>query len=93
MAKVTCDADGETARVRRGGTGGEAKAAQLSLPHTVSIGSIHVPSFRHCFLGTELMRREKPGGHLQALGRGGHHFCREEFLKPRVTAHRILEGP
>ena len=65
MARVTCDADGETAQDEAGwDRRREAKAAS-SPPHTVSMGSIHVPRFRHCFLGTpRLMRREKPGGHL-----------------------------
>ena len=65
MARVTCDADGETAQDEAGWyRRREAKAAS-SPPHTVSMGSIHVPRFRHCFLGTpRLMRREKPGGPL-----------------------------
>ena len=62
---MTCDADRDTAQ---GAVGQcrrrEAKAAS-SPPHIVSMGSIHVPRFRHCFLGTRrLMSREKPGGHL-----------------------------
>lgn len=89
MARVTCDADGETAQDEAGWyRRREAKAAS-SPPHTVSMGSIHVPRFRHCFLGTpRLMRREKSLVGISGSGRGWPPLLQEEFLKPRVTAPR-----
>lgn len=87
MARVTCDADGETAQ----GAAGGARRARLRRPALLPTQCLWGPSMCPVsgiasFGDLKTHEERKPGGHL---GVGGWPpLLQEESLKPRVTAPR-----
>lgn len=79
--------------MRQGGTGDAQAKAASSPPHTVSMGSIHVPVSGIALWDPKTHEERESLVGISGSGRGGHHFCRRNSKAQGDGSIGILEGP